>query len=167
MQARRSGRRVSSVTGWDEDGRADPRAVGRGAAERAAAWRAMLRSACEDLARVQSRAEELRAQRDAARADAQRWRQQYVAARASYDLLAARRDALVAALPGALSAMLAAGCATAWEEGWRACQYQGADVTQNPYRADPEPAGSPVAARARCRAYLRYVAERRCGNSRP
>lgn len=138
------------------DGAADP-----DAAERAAEWRAMLRSAWGDLARTEARAEDLRRQRDAAHADAERWRLRYLEARRSRDLIAARRDALVAALPGALSAMLTNGCATAWEQGRRAGLHQGVSETQNPYRADPEPPGSPAAARSRCRAYLGYVAERR------
>lgn len=130
--------------------------------------RARLRSAGDALAQAQFHSEQLQHQRDAARVDAQRWELQYLALRDSHNLLAARRDALVAALPSAMSAMLTHACAAAWEEGWHAAQGGMVVLSQNPYRAAAGPVpGSPAATLSRCRAYLRYVAQRRHATTQP
>lgn len=130
--------------------------------DQAATLRAGLSTARENLAHAQSQSEELAHQRDAALADAERWKLQALSTQQAHDHIAARRDALTAALPGALSAMLSTACSDAWEEGWRAGRAGGVVSTQNPYRADLDLApGSPTQARVRCRAYLRQHAEQR------
>jgi hypothetical protein len=118
-------------------GRDGPASVGGGhSPNRIATLRVALRVARADLARIQSHAEEMEWQRNVARAEAERWKLEYRWAMKSCDTATARREALAAAIPGAVSAILMNARATAWEEGWDAGQDGGLIREQNPYRSD-------------------------------
>lgn len=93
-----------------------------------------LRAARAELERVRTSAQDLERQRNVALAEAERWRLEHREALRTCDELDARRDALIEALPFAMSDRLLVARSAAWDEGWRAAK-EGFIDHHNPYRA--------------------------------
>ena len=97
-------------------------------------YRSALRDACAELEKAQ--AERLAAERgrDAAMAQAERWRRELSEARRERDASTQRRFALVDSLGPAIGCALESARIAAWDEGWSAGE-GGLPHLQNPYRA--------------------------------